>query len=185
MSKKTIRLFVSVQMPPSIQKEIGNFEKELKEKKLCEGSYVDSAHAHLTLKFLGSIAQNAIPDIDKSLQTITYKTFPAQLGKIGWFETGPKIEIIYATIMSPPLASLAEEVDNVLRPWAPRENRMFVSHVTIVRVNKVLNNMKFLRFLANYQLKPVEFTIKNFSLVKSTLTESAAQHEMLKTYQLK
>ena len=185
MSAKKLRLFVSTPMPVEVQQAIALFQKKIKKEKLCDGIFTNPNQAHITLKFLGPIDASKLSDIEKSLQTITFKKQKAQLGRVRWFDTGGKIDLLFFSVICPALEELEKLVVEVLQPWVPKETRMFVNHTTLMRVNEVHNSMRFLRFIEGYQVEPIEFMIDSFALMESKTDAEDAEHTVLKTYGLK
>lgn len=182
--QKAVRLFVSCAMPESVQREIVRFEQALKKSGLCQGTYVNPAYAHLTLAFLGEVEADDVSTVDEALQSVIFRPCLAKLSAIEWFEYRGDIKIIYMGIACLPLLKLARSVQEALNSWLPREERKFVSHVTVVRVKKVPDPAKLREFMTQYRVEPVSFDISGFTLVQSGLTAQGAVHTMLKRYEL-
>lgn len=184
MDENNRRLFVSCPLPLDVKTILGQFIDDLKKESLCEGNYVDPQKAHITLKFLGPIDENELPEITRSLKTIYHKKMLATVGPPQWFERNTHIQIIYVGIVCPELATLAEQIEGVLAPWVPRETRSFVSHVTIMRVKKINNQPALKDFLSTYQIDQRPFSIDSFDLMASELTPEGPEYTILQEFAL-
>ncbi len=63
MDEKTIRCFLAIDPPEEILREIGRIQERLQRMIRGEVRWVRPEAIHLTLKFFGDIAENAIADI--------------------------------------------------------------------------------------------------------------------------
>ena len=166
---KQVRLFVAVDMPDQVKQEVARIRQILQEQDVFEGRFVGPEQVHITMKFIGEVEPEVITQIDTALQTIEAKKGEAHLGALDVFSKGAHIKIIFLNIVCPELAALAEQVDNMLVPWAKKEDRPFVSHLTLARVKRVADRQKLLQALHTIQVTPLTFTIDSFVLKKSEL----------------
>lgn len=174
-----LRLFVSIDMPIAVQEIITSIQQQLKESTLLEGTFVKSADAHLTLHFLGSVAVNKIPSIIQALEHIQMPVLQVCLGNIGVFRTHQQINIIYLDLINPTLAALAKQINTQLAEFVTKEERQWMSHVTIARIKKVYDRLTLLSILEAIKLPNVCFEIQEFLLKQSVLSSEGPSYTIL------
>lgn len=185
MKKEKKRLFISIELPNSVLAEAKRIQKELKKSNLFEGRYIVLKQMHITPKFMGEVYVDQIGSIQKTLQSIVFKPCHAQLDGIGIFGDGNKIKIIYLSICAPELVQFAYTLNTVLEPWSQQEKRAFVSHITLARIKKTIDNKKGHDLLRNIQVKPIKFIIDKFALKESKLMPEEVVYTTLQEYSLK
>lgn len=182
----TKRLFIAAPLPLLVHQELQRIANLLKKNNSCQGTYTNIHDAHVTLQFLGSIAEQDIAPIDAALQTITYQKCFASLDSVGSFTRHGHVAIIYVDILSPSLSRLAQRIQQAIEPWlAKKEKQSFVAHVTLLRVKKIQDQQKLQSFLKDTMVNHSEFTIDSFDLMESTLLPEGPVHTIIKRYTLK
>lgn len=179
-----MRLFVAVPLPQPIRDEIARIQTKLKHSKLCEGRYINANQAHLTLVFIGSVDAEELPVIKQALQGISFPALTATVGSVGTFENRGQIRIIYLDIICQELSPLATLIADALTPRAQKEDRPFVSHATIMRVKKVINNEKLISFIQSIHVEADSFPIDSFVLMESELGPDGPEYHELALYKL-
>lgn len=176
-----IRLFVAVPLPQSAQEVLSRIQTNLQQTGLCKGRYIDPSQAHLTLVFIGSVAPSDVDHIKNSLKTISFPALSAKLGNVDTFKKHTQVRIIYLDIICPELTTLARIVKESLSPWIPKEERPFVSHVTIMRVKKVTDATMLISHIHAIPIEPHPFCIDSFLLMESTReSDGPVYHELAK-----
>lgn len=178
------RLFVAVEMPQLVIDEIMHIQRQLKKESLFTGNFVNSEHAHLTVKFIGDIALDQIEPIKNVLATIQSQRMQAQLGVLDVFYKGQFVKIIFIHIQCPELVKLAEQIETVLEPWVAKEQRAFVNHLTLARVKHVPDVQQLISVLPQITVKLITFTFDSFVLKESELTPQGPVYTEVKRYQL-
>lgn len=169
--RDTARLFVAIDMPPTIQHTIVCVQRELKEQGLIvKGTYIPSTQTHVTLAFLGSVPRAHEPLIIQSLETIKMSPFSVQTGDIDVFMHRSSVRIIFLNLVSSMLAQLAAQVVSALDKWLICSEQHFVPHVTIARVKKVDDSQRLLDSIEQIQVEPITCMINSFVLKESVLT---------------
>ena len=177
------RLFIAVDMPPSVIKELKRIQKFLKKEDLFRGRYVNPEHAHLTLKFLGDTDESQIPLIQERLKNIRYKKIKAHLGTIDLFKSSTDMpHVIFLSIICPELKDLAQQIDVALSDVFPSESRPFVSHLTIARI-KEISDYDILKDLINScNVEQIAFDIDSFVLKESVFSSDGPSYSDVETY---
>jgi 2'-5' RNA ligase len=138
---------------------------------------------HLTLKFLGTVPEEKLPEIKLALSraAIGLSSFPVEFAGVGTFPGGRRPRVVWAGVSEPSgaLQKLWEGVDlNLETAGFPREKRKFTPHVTLGRVKGNINLERLARsvsLMAEHTWGRQE--VASISLVRSTLTPSGAEYE--------
>ncbi|MBL7053730.1 RNA 2',3'-cyclic phosphodiesterase [Patescibacteria group bacterium] len=124
---------------------------------------------HLTLKFLGEVADTSVDRIKQLLEKVDINPFLINFSTIGHF-TPKKIKVIWVGLENnKSVIKLQQEVDNSLTGFYAKEKR-FHPHITLGRVKHVKDNNLLKKKIENINFKPSQFQVKSFKLIKSTLT---------------
>ena len=162
-----IRTFVAVFPPPEVREALHNAAQNLPTSK--DFRLVGQEKVHLTLKFLGDIAENELDKIKQALQPIRerHDPFEVSTSNFGAFPSARKARILWAGLEegSEQLRTVAENVENLLEPAGfERENRPYVPHLTLGRTRSRRTT------LDTSEISPptLRFTVSGVDLVKST-----------------
>jgi len=138
--KDRLRLFIAVSLSSSIrtsiEKLIRTFPPDLREIR-----WVEPKNLHITLKFLGDVSLNDLPQLIRvvtqgTLQTDSFDLTFQGFGVFPGWES-PKTIWIGCREGSDELTHLAERMNECLVPLGfPREARRFSPHLTIGRVKR-------------------------------------------------
>lgn len=173
-----MRLFISINFPEEVKKEILKIQSLLPE---FEGKKIEKENLHLTLKFLGEVDENFLNEIKNALGTIEFPEFEASLGTLGLFHER-EIRILWAGVSG--CERLQKEVDASLKMLFKKEER-FMGHLTIARVKKIRDKKFFLREFKKILFPKISFRIKDFYLMESRLTAKGPTYLIIKKYPLK
>ena len=127
-----LRLFVGIGFPP---------ELKLRLSLLCSGipraKWVDPGNFHLTLRFIGEIAEDRAADVDDALVRLRARRFALQLAGTGVFGGGDKPRSLWVGVeRGPELLALRDKIEQALiRAGLPPEPRKFAPHVTLARLH--------------------------------------------------
>ena len=172
-----MRLFVAIDIPEDIKKEIRSIQNKLPN---FLGKKTEIKNLHLTLKFLGEISEDKLKDIKERLRKIKFNQFEAEIDKVGVFYPD-SIRIIWLHMKN--CEKLQKTIDESLSGLFAKEQR-FMSHLTIARVKNVKNKTIFLKELKRVKFNKVSFMVKNFKLKNSILTNKGSFYEDLEVYNL-
>ncbi len=176
-----IRLFVAIELPG-----------ELKERLFAMGGGVPGAkwvrpeNLHLTLRFIGEVAESRIGDIDAALAAVRSPAFDLTLADTGHFSSRRASRVWWVGVeKNEPLSVLQGKVEAacVGAGLAP-EGRKFSAHITLARLNRAPSS-KVSAFLgANAMFKAAAFRVTDFILFSSFLARGGAIHREEATYPL-
>lgn len=183
-----LRVFVSIDMPESVQQEVARIQRELKRLDLFYGSFVKPEMAHLTLNFIGYIEPSFLSKIKGVLKDISFQPIKVRLGSVGSFGEGPEVRVIWLDLISPEIAQLAHKIEDSLAKALKvarvpsNRTRTFQSHITIARVKITKDAVQLREALSRILVSPTEFTIVQFKLKQSILTAQGPVHIDLASY---
>lgn len=181
--KNLLRVFIAIDMPAVVKNEIRKIQGELKKHDLFRGTYVDPEHAHLTLQFIGYVEPLALGPIKKLLESIAFSPIHARLDGVGAFENKMFIKVVWVNIEGQGIVELAHAIEKVLSLGTVARKRPFQSHVTLARVKQIDDVEALRKLLTTITVEPVSFTIDEFVLKQSTLTEQGPIYVDLETYE--
>ena len=174
---KTLRVFVSIDIPKNIQKEIKKIQDALPEFK---GKKTKPENLHLTLKFLGEISEEKMEKVKDKLNEIKFNGFETEINAIGVFlPSFIRIIWLHLTNCEKLQKTIDEKLSEVFKP-----EKRFMSHLTIARVKSVKNKTEFLDKLKGVKIPKMKFKVKEFKLKKSDLTSEGPVFETVEVYSL-
>jgi 2'-5' RNA ligase len=132
-----IRLFVAVNLDESLRHAVAEVEQRLKATN-ADVKWVRAESLHITLKFLGWVQENRVPEIEQAIAQAVEEQAPFRLSLagLGGFPTPTAPRVVWVGIEAgaAELASLAERMEQAMKPLGfEREEREFSAHVTIGR----------------------------------------------------
>ncbi|HXW60099.1 MAG TPA: RNA 2',3'-cyclic phosphodiesterase [Myxococcota bacterium] len=178
------RLFVALLLPEEIKDELLKAQKAVRKLNQVEGNFIRRENLHLTLKFLGHIEEALIPPIIEILRLIKADPIELSLHHLGTFPQRNRIHVVWASVMSNALHTLAKDINNALIDLSPSEERAFQAHLTLVRVKKIRREAHFLESLQHIAMKPLSFFAHQFVLMESKLSHEGATYEVMERFEL-
>src|SRR5258707_2427968 len=125
-----LRLFVGIAFPPELKLRLS-----LLSTGVAGARWVDPGNLHLTLRFIGEIAEDVAADVDAALARLKARRFTLQLAGTGIFG-GNRPRALWAGVeRHPDLVLLRDKVEQTLiRVGLAPEQRRFAPHVTLARL---------------------------------------------------
>jgi len=175
------RLFVGVPIAPDVKRRFPN-----KDLASLPGKKIPAPNWHLTLKFIGSVADEQIKEISTKLRETAgdSRAFEVEFSSLGSFPKPEKASNIWIGLSQgqEQLIELATAVDLRLQEVGiARELKDFVPHLTIRRI-KPPRNVK--AKLSRVLVKPVSMTVNQICLYQSFTHQLGAEYKVLETHQL-
>ena len=133
-----MRLFVAVEIAPDIRERLTHFMAERK-LEMPNARFVRPEGLHVTLKFLGEVAETKLASLTTALAEIHEDSFSLTLRGTGFFPNQKRPRIFWVGLHSDPeaaLSNLAASVDHACAQlgFAPEE-RPYQPHVTLARLS--------------------------------------------------
>ncbi len=184
-----MRLFISVELPEDIKKNVAKIITELK-KTDAKVKWIEPKNLHITLKFLGWVKDSKIDEIiDLTTKAVAQiKSFKAKFAGIGSFPKGRKPKVVWVGTAEggDVLCSMAQALEGALAKVGYRsEARGFKSHITIGRVKEDKGVNKLIEKIG--ALKSTDFgevIVNSINIMKSTLTPKGPIYKILKEIKL-
>jgi 2'-5' RNA ligase len=185
-----MRTFIAIDLDPEIKKTLSLLVDELDEGHR-NIRWVKHQGMHLTLKFLGEIGREKVPEIENILRTISkrYGTFSLKFKGTGSFPPGMKNpRVLWVGIEEQEtLAALQSQLEGELEKLGfPRERRKFHAHLTLGRVKSLSNIKETLSLLEKYRDRNFgEMKADKISFIQSILKPTGAEYNVLSEFELK
>ncbi len=177
-----IRCFVGLPLPQYYQLGLEKLALTLKKGLCSKVSWVRPGNFHLTLKFLGNVAEPDLERVRDALSCVRFKPFSLQAGRGGFFPNSYKPRNIWAGLVqgADECRQLAADVDAELAhlSFAPHK-RDFRAHLTIGRIRKPRRDdwTKLLKVI--WDRKWPEIKVSEIVLFKSDLLPSGPKYTRL------
>lgn len=175
-----MRLFVAVNLPPPLRDAIHAAAAPLRAGGLAI-RWVDPDGIHLTLKFLGEVADGRLAELIAALERACQgaRPFPLEVNGFGAFPTPARARVVWVGCeAAPPLELIQHGVERAFADLGfPVEGRPFRPHLTLGRakadtrggVRGLDDGLAELRFADT-------FTVASVDLMESTLTPRGARY---------
>lgn len=176
------RLFIAIEIPEKITEKIVKLQKELK--KTIEAKWVKPDNIHLTLIFLGQIAEEKITSVEGALKSLKFNQFNLRARGLGGFPNLKHPHVLWIGIdESVELSKIQENLFNSLRSKGFRiEDRKFSGHLTLARVRSKIDSSSLIK---NKNLDFGEIKVKKIVLCESELKPEGPKHQKCFEIELK
>lgn len=147
-------------------------------------SWVRAENLHVTLRFLGTVGEDALGRVREALEAAAASVgpFTATLGGFGSFPPGPAPRVVWAGVEhgGEAFAALYRAVEAALarRGLAP-EDRPYRAHVTLGRVRDARKAEPLARALAARAPLGAELRVDAVHLMRSDLDPAGARYSVL------
>jgi len=185
----SLRSFIAIELSPLIKAKIEEIQNKLKSL-TSEVRWVRPEGIHLTLKFLGNIEEERIPEISDIIRKCSTDTtsFTLKVHSLGAFpnEKNPKVIWVGAEDNSGTLGKLQQFLENRLSTIGFKvEKRAFSPHLTLGRLKSPKGGSRLTQGLEDYKYFDFgTFEAKEVCLFKSELKPGGAIYTKLKTFPL-
>lgn len=134
--------------------------------------YVDPERAHVTLKFLGDIAEESIEPIGNAIKSASGETPPltVKLRGIGVFPSMSFMRVIWIGLICPELIHIQKRLDKILAAYGFKKEKNWKPHLTLGRVKSPADKVLIREIVE--RLKDVEIgsvEVDSIKLKKSEL----------------
>ncbi|HUL45261.1 MAG TPA: RNA 2',3'-cyclic phosphodiesterase [Bacteroidota bacterium] len=183
-----MRTFISFDPPADIRQEMKSLQEEL----MLSGADVSwelPHQLHSTIKFLGEVRQEVMPELLSALRSIAsqFHPMPISYERLGGFPDlhRPRVIWIGCTDDDGNLARLKNEIDTKFVPLGfALEDRAFHPHVTLGRVKSSRNLQHLTPILEKRTFERRRATIESFFVMKSVLQPRGAVYSVIDTIHL-
>jgi len=178
-STDIIRTFIAVEIPDDIKAAMKEVQGTLR-KTVAEVGWVRPEGVHLTLKFLGGIGADIIPDLGAAVEAAVGGVAPFQLSVrgVGVFPTPKAPRVVWLGVEGEldRLAELYECVEGACEGLGfKREDRPFKPHLTLGRVKSPKGRGALVNALTEFEgVELGAINVESVSVMKSELRPSGA-----------
>lgn len=179
------RIFVALNIPDYAKEKLFNIIYQLNQDKSLK--WETKEKIHLTLKFIGDVEDELIPQIKNDLLFLEeYKTQLLQITGFGFFFSYKVPRILWAGLKySEELKYIAERLeDYFIRYGVEKENRPFKPHLTLMRIKNNPGEF-FINKFKNSKFEPISFQSNSISLIKSELKPAGSVYTEINKYKLR
>lgn len=176
-----IRLFTAIAVPPVVGEGL------LSRQHGIEGARWRPLEAfHITLRFVGDVAEDVAADLDEALAEIAAAPFDLSLAGAGHFGEGADIHAVWAGVdESAPLRQLQKAHERAARTAGLKpESRLYTPHVTLAYLKRPSVPEVGAWLQANNLLRSPTFTVDRFGLYSSRQTREGSAYRLERDYPL-
>lgn len=181
------RCFIAIDIPDEIKSGLSALQHSLK-RLGASISWTRSEGIHLTLKFLGNVDQEVIPEVIKSMETVVSDSgsFTVMVEGVGCFPSPHRARVLWVGLDGgESLITLQKLVEDAMELVGfPKEERRFHPHLTLGRVRNPHGVDRVVQEMQQSGFPRQEFTASDIRLIKSDLQPSGAVYTMLHSSQL-
>jgi RNA 2',3'-cyclic 3'-phosphodiesterase len=188
-----VRSFIAINLPPGVRAELTSLEENFKARRHPFVKWVDPEGMHLTLKFLGNVVADSIPQIIEAMCGVagSHSIFKLEVAGTGAFPNWQRPQVVWVGVGGEldKLTSLQKGLESVLSPLGfPPESRPFSAHLTLGRLRDRVtpdDRRRFAEFAQKVEFKAsLSFEVSFIRLMKSQLTPSGPIYSELATARL-
>ena len=137
---------------------------------------------HLTLKFLGEVQPDNADRIIDILKKIKFESFFVHLDSVGIFPTENYIRVVWVGLKpEEKILELQKNIDESLKELFKKE-KDFKAHITLARVKYPEDKKSFVEELKKIKVVSKKIDVRDFRLIKSTLSQKGAVYEDLAVF---
>jgi 2'-5' RNA ligase len=185
-----MRMFISIEVPEAVKKELAVAQGRLRVAG-ADASWTRAEGMHLTMKFLGEVTDQQVPEIMSSLRKAAEGTGPLGLSVsgVGTFPNPKNARVVWIGLAGDivQLTRLQVAVENamVLLGMA-REERKFTPHLTLGRIKYIRFHDRWIKTLEEIRdISLPGFEVTSVSLMKSELKPAGAVYTEMGRVELK
>lgn len=175
-----MRLFIAIELPAELKAALGRLRAEI-----AGARWVPGEQIHLTLAFLGEVAEERLEQLTAALARIQSSPFRLSFSGTGCFPDHRRPRVLWIGLEPEAhLQQLAAQTHAALLACGiPQEERPFSPHITLARL-KMAPPGAADRFLHQQKQTLSPFAVQEFTLFQSRLTPQGALHTPLRVFPL-
>ena len=189
-----IRSFIAIDLPDSVQEMLTKVGQRLRDQVPHNSvRWIRVAGIHLTLQFLGDVAQADLPQIEAALTLVgqRHAPFTFTVGGVGCFPNAKRPRVVWVGVQEETgvLKALQRDVTESLVPLGFRpEKRAFHPHLTLGRTPRNVRSADRRQLgdiIANAEVGELGCVrVESFRLMRSDLQPSGAIYTPLAVFDL-
>jgi 2'-5' RNA ligase len=188
-----VRLFVALEIPSAVRDNLAAFLSEMRALTENIGDkherWVRPENLHVTLKFIGEVADAKLAGIRAALSTVpSVAPIDVRFRGLGFFPNENRPAVLWAGLdASAHLSTFAADIDGALTTLGiAMEKRAFVPHLTLARFAvPPLREKLRAAIQKNGEREFGSFQASEFQLIESKLKPSGAEYTSLASFPLR
>mgnify|MGYP000654450694 CR=1 FL=1 len=184
-----MRLFVSVDLPPSLTEAVAEVQAPLRE--AAGLTLTDPAQAHVSLKFLGETPRSRVgrirSAIEATLDEVALDPFEATFAGVGAFPSPEYIRVVWLGVTDggDELTRLHESIeDRLVSQGFDPEDHEFTPHVTLARMNHAASKALVQQYLEEQDPSAGTTTVEEIRLTESERGEGGPVYSTVERFPL-
>jgi 2'-5' RNA ligase len=181
-----VRVFVALEIPPAVRQNLATLLDSFRAV-TSEPRWVRAENLHVTLKFLGEVAEEKVDAARNALGEIrSGKAVCLEFRGLGFFPNEKHPRVFWAGMQaSPNLKTLAGDIEGAMEKLGiPREKREFSPHLTLARFELPRLPEALRKIIAeNHQREFGSLRTNEFHLIQSKLKPTGAEYTTVATFQ--
>jgi 2'-5' RNA ligase len=180
-----MRLFIAIEIVPEIRERLTQYIERIKPQ-LGRARWARPEGMHITLKFLGNVADTKRSAIEDELRNVRGSQLSIAIENVGAFPTAKSPRVLWAGIQAgPQLEQLAKQTEKAMgRLGFEPENRAFTPHVTLARFDPGGRKADLVPLLAEPKPSFGTMTATEFHLYESKLSPGGSRYVKLASFAL-
>lgn len=183
-----LRVFIAIPIPTPLKDEIAKLQKYLMQDSKDRITWTSPEASHLTLKFIGEINNEWIPEIKQQLDIVCngLKSFELSTASVGCFPTFRNPRVFYLGITpNETLFVLQNSVENFLIEMGlPLEERPFQPHLTIARIKELDPQSTLMNKFSKVEVPFLKWKVDKVHVMQSDLSPAGVKYSILETGKL-
>lgn len=181
-----MRLFIALELGKHIQNDLEVALESLRE--IGDVKWVTPENLHITLKFLGDVAETQVPRVVEMTKALlaAHAPFPISCEGIGWFGSSSQLRTLWVGVKqgNEHIAGLMKQFNQAL-DWVNKETFPPRVHITIGRPRSGESREQLLDKIEEFQgVKFGETVINNVYLKQSILGRDGPTYSTVETFPL-
>ena len=181
-----MRLFVALEIPATVRQNLATLLNSFRAI-TKEPRWVQAQNLHVTLKFLGEVADGKLDAVRSALGVIRSDNAVAlEFRGLGFFPNEKHPRVFWAGMeASQNLKTLAEAIEGAMEKLGiPREKREFSPHLTLARFERPRLPEDLRKLIADHQQRAFgSLRTNEFHLILSKLKAAGAEYTTVATFQ--
>ena len=181
-----MRLFVALEIPSTVRQNLATLLDSLRAV-TKEPRWVRAENLHVTLTFLGEVAEGKVGEVRGALGVIrSGNAISLEFRGLGFFPNEKHPRVFWAGMeASPNLKTLAGDIEGAMEKLGiPREKREFSPHLTLARFERPCLPEALRKLIAdNQQCEFGSLRASEFHLIQSNLKPTGAEYTTVATFQ--
>jgi RNA 2',3'-cyclic 3'-phosphodiesterase len=183
-----MRLFVAIKLPEQIEIKLEELQHQLKPF-ARDAKWVNHLGIHLTIKFLGEVKEERLPEIEKVLDECSQGFGPIKIdvSGCGYFPNERRPAVLWVGVNADSLKPLQESMEEKFAVLGfEKENREYNPHLTLARFRDPHGRLPLVHETNKKKnSKFGDFVASEFHLFQSVLKRSGAEYTILKSFPLR